>query len=97
MTLQQFLTYLTAGGSIVAVSWVAERWAWFQAQSKDLKQFIIFGSSALLSVAAYALTTYADPAFLEKLSPFFVILSTTFGSIFLGQVFFKSMKKQAEG
>lgn len=97
MSLQEFLVYLTAGGSIVAISWLAERWVWFQAQGKEVKQYIIFGASAALSIAAHLAATNIDPFMLEKLAPFFTILSTTFGSIFLGQAFFRAMKKEAKG
>lgn len=97
MSLSQFLVWLTAGGSIVAVSWLCEKWAWFQAQEKDIKQYVIFGSSAVLSIAAQLFMTYVDPAVLEMLTPYFAMLSTIFGSVFLGQAFFRLMKKPANG
>lgn len=87
MTLNEFLVWLSSGGSIVFVSWIAERWAWFQAQTKEAKQWLIYGSSVGLSFIAYTVSTYASPELLSQLAPFFTIMSVSFVSIFLGQAF----------
>jgi hypothetical protein len=97
MSFTDFLVWLTAGGSIIAVSWLCERWVWFGLQTKELKQYIIFGASTALSIAAHVFITYASPELIVMLSPYFMIISATFVSIFIGQVFFKSMKKESKG
>lgn len=98
MTLNEFLVWMGSGGSIVFVSWIAERIAWFQALSKDAKQWVIYVSSVILSFIAYSVSTYASPELLAQLAPFFTILSASFISIFLGQAFyfFSKDKKKTE-
>ena len=87
MSLQEFLVWLVSGGSIVAVSWLAEKSAWFQGLGKESKEYVIYGASVALSFGAYAVNTYVSPDVLNQLAPLFGILATTFGSIFLGRMF----------
>ena len=96
MSLQEFLIYLTTGGSIIVVSWLAEKSAKFKELSKEVKEYIIYGASLLLSLGAYSVNTYVDPSVLEKLAPIFSIAATLFESVFLGQLyhFFAKSKKQ---
>jgi len=97
MTLTQFLQWLVfGGGSSVATSWLLERWAWFQAQSSNAKQFISFVATAGLSVGAYALILFA-PGFIALASPYFAILAVIFAGVFLGKTFHKVDKKELKG
>lgn len=97
MSLNEFLVWLSSGGSIVFVSWIAERWAWFQSLGKEAKQWFIYGSSVILSFVAYSVVTFVSPEVLAQLAPFFTILSATFVSVFLGQAFhFMSNKPKQE-
>lgn len=95
MDLTQFLVWLTGGGSIVAVSWLFENWAWFQAQTAQLKQMLTFGASAVLSLGAWAVTTYVSASVLAQIAPVFMILSTLFASIFVGQLFHSFAKPKS--
>jgi len=92
MTLNEFLVWLTSGGSIIFVSWIAERWAWFQSKSADVKQWIIYGASVVLSIGAYY-AAQLPASTLVQLAPIFLILSGTFISIFVGKMF-HSVDKQ---
>ncbi len=98
MSLYEFLVWLVSGGSIVAVSWLCERWAWFQKQTPDVKEYFVYGMSVALSISAYCVNTFVDPAILEKLAPIFAIASATFISIFIGKLFHKVDRfKSAQG
>jgi hypothetical protein len=94
MNLNDFLVWLTGGGAIIAISWLFERWAWFQAQTANLKQMLVFGSSAALSIGAWAVVTYVPADVLSQIAPVFAILAATFVSVFLGQMFHAIVKKQ---
>jgi hypothetical protein len=87
MNFNDLLTWLVGGGAIIAVSWLFERWAWFQSLAAGSKQFLTYGASVVLAVGAWAVVTYVSPAVLAQLAPVFSILITTFVSIFLGQGF----------
>lgn len=87
MTFAQFLNWLLyGGGSVLASSWILERFTWFQNLATESKQWVFFGSASLLSTVAYSLITYA-PKFVEAAQPYFFILGGTFVLVFLGKVF----------
>lgn len=97
MELTEFLVWLTSGGSIIAVSWLAEKSAWFQRLTKEQKEYFIYGASVLLSLSAYGVNTYVSAEVLSQLAPVFAIFATTFASIFLGRVYHSFKKPSAQG
>lgn len=98
MGFAEFLQWLIfGGGSILCSSWLLERWAWFQAQTSKMREFVSFASAALLSLGAYALVTFGADLVLT-LEPFFTILAIIFSSVFLKNIFHKYDKKdEAKG
>ena len=97
MSFAEFLVWLTSGGSIVAVSWLADKSAWFQSLSKEAKEYVIYGASVVLSLGAYAVNTYVPAEVMAQLAPIFAILATSFGSIFLGRIFHSLKKADVPG
>lgn len=87
MDFSGFLNFLAYGGSVMAVSFLVESWAWFQAQSAQFKSAASFAGSAVISLAAYSFLTYAPAAWVSAANPFFYIVSGLFGVYFLGQAF----------
>jgi len=92
MELAEFLVWLTSGGSIIAVSWLAEKSMWFQGLSKERKEYFIYAASVILSLGAYGVSTYVPAEVLAQIAPIFAILASSFASIFLGR-FYHSLKK----
>ena len=84
--LAKFLLWLATGGSVVAVSWIAERSKWFQSLESSTKAYVQYGASTILGVAALLIQTYIPAATLEMLAPYFAVFSGVFGMIFLNQV-----------
>jgi hypothetical protein len=94
MELNQFLTWLTAGGSIVAVSFILERLAAFQVLASNVKQLITFGACVVLSFGAFAVNQYVPADVLAQITPYFSIISGLFGVLFISQTFHKADKKE---
>jgi len=93
MTFSEFLPWLIAGGSIVAVSWLFERFAWFQNVSSTARENIMFVSCAALSCAAYAVQTFVPVVTLDLLAPWFGIIAGIFALIFVSKGFHAIDKK----
>ena len=71
----EFAQYLmNGGGSIMAASWLLERWGYFKIQDPSRKEDIFFGVATLIGFGAYALLTFA-PAFMVLAQPYFIILA----------------------
>lgn len=88
MDLSTFLKWLVGGpGSIMVISWLFERMGWFQKLTPDNKNYTIWGAAAVVGCAALAVVTYAPIAFLEKIAPFFAVLSSTFVLVFVAKSF----------
>lgn len=92
MTLTDFLIWLVGGGSIIGISWVFERIAWYQSLTSNAKQWVFFGACTVVSVAAYAVQTYVPVASLETLAPWFQIVAGLFIALFLGNQFHEKDK-----
>jgi hypothetical protein len=93
MTLADFLVWLVAGGSIVAISWLFERFGWFQSVSSNARENIMFVFCALLSCGAYAVQTFVPADVLLALAPWFGIIAGTFAMVFVSKSFHKVDKK----
>ena len=94
MTLAEFLAWLVnSGGAIAVVSFLFERWAWYQAQTSDNKRYMFFGACVIVSVLGYLGLTYIPPEIIQQIAPYFGILYSTFLAIFVGTKFHQEDKK----
>lgn len=94
MEFKDFLVWiLNSGGAVIVMSWLCERWVWFQAKASDTKQMIFFILSAVLALSAYVILNYVPAAALSAVAPFWSILQGLFVTIFLGQMFHKASKR----
>lgn len=85
VNLSDFLVWLAAGGSAVAVSWISERIPKFQALTPESKRLIQYISSILLAVGAFAVNKYVSEAYLLAAAPYFGIVAGLFGVFFMNQ------------
>ena len=92
----EFLTWLTAGGAAMAVSFILERVPAFQNLSAQMKQFLAYFLAAVVGVGAFALMTFA-PDFIALAEPFFRIVAGIFISIFLSNAFHSLDKSGGKG
>lgn len=96
--LQEFLQWLiTGGGSILAVSWLLERMQWFQRLSPEAKDYTIFGASVVVGCGALAVVMFVPPAILTAISPFFLIISSTFVLVFIAKGFHRVDRINRDG
>jgi uncharacterized membrane protein YfcA len=94
MTFAEFLAWLVnSGGAIVVVSFIFERWNWYQAQPPDIKQYLFFGACVVVSVFGFLGLTYIPPEVIQQIAPYFGILYSTFLAIFVGTKFHQEDKK----
>jgi hypothetical protein len=94
MDLTSFLTWLVvSGGSISVVSWLFERMNWFQALASDVKDYTIFGASVVVGCGALAVVTYVPAEVLAAIAPYFLVVSGTFATVFMGKAFHAVDKK----
>jgi len=59
----------------VLVSMLLAKWAWYNAQSSELKQGIFIGMVAALAILAYVLVTYIPVAFWQASAPIWTIVA----------------------
>ena len=85
MNIYDFLIWLVAGGSAVAVSWIAERVPQFQALEPGQKKWIQYGASVVIACAALAIQYYVPKEALEAAAPYFAIAAGLFGTFFVNQ------------
>lgn len=71
-----FLIWLTGGGGAILISFLAERWDWFQAQTSKVKQFLMIVIPSLLGLGALAITTFVSPEVITQISPYFMVIVT---------------------
>jgi len=83
--MSEFLLWLVGGGCVVATSWILEQVTWFQNLEPQKKRYLQFGVSALIGLGALAVTQYVPKETLNLLEPYFAVLSSVFGMIFLNQ------------
>lgn len=83
--LEDFMVWLTAGGSVIAVSWICERWAWFQAQPSERKKWLQYGLSTLIGIVALLVQTYVPASVITALTPYFAVIVGVFSMVFLNQ------------
>jgi lipid-A-disaccharide synthase-like uncharacterized protein len=93
MELKDFLSWIIAGGGIPFVSWGLERMAWFQKLASQAKEWVFFGFAAGVTVLAYVVQTYVPIEVLQQVAPFFLLISGTFITLFIGKGFHQLDKK----
>lgn len=94
LSFTEFINWIIfGGGAVLASSFLLERWPWFQTLESGRRQLISYISASSLGIGAYALITYA-PDFIVAAQPFFLILGSTFVSIFVSNTFHSSDKKE---
>lgn len=86
MNLENFLLWLVAGGSVVAVSWIMEQVAWFQNLSSKQRQWLQYVCASGLGIVALAVQTYVPSETLKVMAPYFGVIAGTFGMVFLNQI-----------
>ena len=93
MDLTGFLVWLSVGGGgAIASSWIWERIPWFQALEASYKQLVYFASCVILSVLAFLVQTYVPAETLTQLAPYFLIVASSFSTVFLGTNFHRASK-----
>jgi len=94
MSFAEFLQWLiSGGGAVMAASWILERIAAFGQLASNVKQYITFALTAIISLGAYALVQFA-PDFIALASPYFSIIAMVFVMIFLKDVFHRVTKNK---
>lgn len=83
---------LNSGGAVIIVSWLCERWNWFQLKTASQKQWIFFGFTLILSLSAYAILNFVPANILNVIAPYWGILSGLFVTVFVGEMFHKVTK-----
>lgn len=92
--LSDFLVWLFAGGgSIAVISWIMERVKWFQTLTSEAREWLMFALSTVVGVGAYVVVNYVPAETLELVSPYFAIVASIFGVVFLGKAFHKVDKR----
>jgi hypothetical protein len=98
MDLQAFLLWLgSAVGSGAVASFVLERLAWFQSLATESKKWVSFAFMAGVGVVSFLVLNYVPAEMLSLLAPYFAILASAFASVFSGQAFHKTDKKDGVG
>lgn len=87
MNFNEILTYLASGGAVVVISWLFERWAWFQTLTSGKKEVLFTLAIFLMSAGAYATTTYVAPTVLAQIAPWFMLFVGAVGAGVLGKGF----------
>jgi hypothetical protein len=74
-TLIQLMSWIVySGGSILIMSWVADRIQAFANATRDAKQNIIIAGSVILALGFYAILSYVPATVLVQLEPWFRIV-----------------------
>jgi hypothetical protein len=84
--MSEFLVWLVSGGCVVATSWILEQVTWFQNLTSQQKKYLQFSLSSFIGLTALLVLQFVPQETLQMLEPYFKILSSVFGMIFLNQV-----------
>lgn len=79
------LSFIVNAGAAVVLSFVFERWPWYQLQGPQLKSTIFLGAVILLSLLAQYLLGVVDAQTNSLLAPYVVILVNVIGAWLAGQ------------
>jgi hypothetical protein len=87
MNFTEILTYLASGGAVTVVSWLFERWAWFQALTSSKKEALFTAAIFVLSAGAYAVNAYVPASALAAAQPWVMLFVGAVGAGILGKGF----------
>lgn len=97
-TLQGALLFLTTAGGIgVAISFLFEQRAWFQALAPNAKFWIVLAASIGIPLGAKAVLEFVPPDTITSLTPWFEIAALGFGTFLASQWYHKSQSSGAKG
>lgn len=91
-TLTEFLTWLIAGGSVVAISWIFEEIDWFQSLTPIKRRWLMYSLSTLLALVALWITTSVPAEVLATLEPYFAVIAGVFILVIVNQAAHKLNK-----
>lgn len=97
MSLNDLLVWLSAGGSVVAISWACENWGLFQSLDANKKRFAMWSSASVLGMGALAIINFVPAAALAAAAPYMGIAIVNFSAIFLSETFHRFNKQQPKG
>jgi uncharacterized membrane-anchored protein len=66
-----FSWLLNSGGLTVVLSWLAERWPWYQKQTADLKKILFILGVVILGLGVYAAQVYIPATVWAQIDPWF--------------------------
>lgn len=87
MSFEQFLAFV--GGPVAigfVLSFVAERWGFFQKQSSDVKELILMGIAFVMALASHVAIVYTPPEAIKAIDPYFQVLLAAFNIVVASQV-----------
>lgn len=89
-TLSGNLQWIMGGGGAVIgaviLSWIGERWSWYQKRSSTEKQWLMYVSSALVGLSAWAIVTYIPTETLVALEVPFKVIMLSLGGVGASQL-----------
>lgn len=90
MSITDFLSWLFSGiGASLVVSYIVERWGWFQLQSFDVKRLLTTISASALAIIAFVVFTYVPSGFWVTISPYWQIIVAIVATNYGTQMFHK--------
>jgi len=87
MDFMGILIWLMGGGCIIASSWLLERFAWYQTLASKTREIVFFCVSVLFGIGAFLVSSYVPADVIQAITPYFVIVASTFSYVFLGKGF----------
>ena len=86
-TVTDFLVWLVGGGCIIAASWVLGLFPGYVALVEKVKNFVLFGVSAVIGSGALAITQFVPADTLAKIAPYFLIVALAFTAVFINKAY----------
>lgn len=70
-----FSWLMDSGGLVIVLSWLVERWAWYQKQTPDWKKFLFILGVVILGGIVHALQIYVPATVWAQINPWFNYIS----------------------
>jgi hypothetical protein len=98
MSIVEFLMWLSGGvGATLVMSYIAERWEWFQSLSTEQKKLGKTFGATVIAIGAFLTFTYVPPEVWEMLTPYWQILLAVITANYGVEVFHFFDKRVARG
>ena len=95
--LPSFLLWIaTGGGAAAIVSWLCERWGWYQAQAPERKSWLMLLMTAGGAIGAKLLIDYLPPNIIDAAAPYVAIIVSIVGAWATSQGVHKLQKNAAK-